>query len=312
MEPWGVLVWNMGRGAKKRGTAAAAWAFISELTARHNVCVALLNEADVYSLRSLNTEATRDGEPKPAAFSNEGTQGQNYWEKNGVRTPYDRSGWSAAVVSTSGAEPLGEQDVRAVSPSWPHRSPDIDFTNSRPGSWVAARVPVGPEMITCVSLYGLMDELSDASMHRSLSEVSPVFSDPRHKEFVLLGGDFNTSTATSGEHRERDRIVLDRIKAYGLRDCLAEWRENNDLPALVGCPCDDCDHEPCRHTLTRLTPNEKGEKRPWQERVAKQVDYLFASDALADRLDDIVDVEPEVWETFSDHRPIIVKFRAED
>jgi endonuclease/exonuclease/phosphatase (EEP) superfamily protein YafD len=196
-----------------------------------------------------------------------------------------------------------------VSPSWPHRSPDIAFTNSRPGSWVAASVSVGSEKIACVSLYGLLEELGDASMHRSLSEISPLFSDPRHEGLVLLGGDFNTSTATDVEHRERDRIVLDRVKAYGLRDCLAEWREKNDLPPLVGCRCDD---EPCRHTLTRLTPNKEGEERPWQERVSKQVDYLFASGALADRLDGVVEIEPEEWETYSDHRPIIVMFRAEE
>jgi hypothetical protein len=30
--------------------------------------------------------------------------------------------------------------------------------------------------VTCVSIYGLMDELSEASVHRALSEVSPLFS----------------------------------------------------------------------------------------------------------------------------------------
>lgn len=64
--------------------------------------------------------------------------------------------------------------------------------------------------MTCISLYGLIEELTDASMHRSLSEISPIFSDPRHNRLVLLGGDFNTSTATETTGRERDRIVLDR------------------------------------------------------------------------------------------------------
>ena len=162
--------------------------------------------------------------------------------------------------------------------------------------------------MTCVSLYGLIEELSDASMHRSLSEISPLFSDPRHNELVLLGGDFNTSTATQAPHRERDRIVLERIEAYGLHDCLAEWRKKNDLPRLEGCPCDD---DLCRHTLTRLTPNPEGQDLPWQKRVSKQVDYLFASETLADRLNDVIEIEPEEWEAYSDHRPIIAMFKPE-
>ena len=309
MEPWGVLVWNMARGAKKRGKAADTWAYLAKLTEEHNVHVALLNEADVSSLRAVNAAAAREGDPAPAVFSDRGTLGRDFWNKDGVRTPYDRSTWSAAVMASSGAEALGERDVRAESPSWPHRSPDMAFTNSRPGSWIAASLTVGSERMTCVSLYGLIEELSDASMHRSLSEISPLLSDPEHRELVLLGGDFNTSTATEAEHRERDRIVLDRIKAYGLRDCLAEWREKNDLPPLEGCRCAD---DPCRHTLTRLRPNERGEDRPWQERVSKQVDYLFASEALVDRLHDVVEIAPEEWETYSDHRPIIVMLRAEE
>jgi len=36
-----------------------------------------------------------------------------------------------------------------------------------------------------VSIYGLTDELSEASVHRSLSEISPLFSDPRYKELLL-------------------------------------------------------------------------------------------------------------------------------
>jgi endonuclease/exonuclease/phosphatase family metal-dependent hydrolase len=125
---------------------------------------------------------------------------------------------------------------------------------------------------------------------------------------VLLGGDFNTSTATETDGRERDRIVLARIEAYGLRDCLAEWRKDQNMPRLAGCRCDD---KPCRHTLTRLIPNDAGEHIPWEDRVPYQMDYLFASDALAGRVDDVVEISPDEWEQYSDHRPVIVKFRTD-
>jgi exonuclease III len=62
--------------------------------------------------------------------------------------------------------------------------------------------------------------------------------------------------------------------------------------------------------LTRLTPNEPGANVPWQERNPIQVDYLFASKALASRLDEVIEIPPEQWERYSDHRPIIAKFRA--
>lgn len=91
--------------------------------------------------------------------------------------------------------------VRAVRTTHPQEAegrprPEIDFAqaNSRPGSWIAATVPSGKGPVSCISLYGFLDELSDASMHRSLSEVSPIFSDPDYCELVLLGGDINTFT----------------------------------------------------------------------------------------------------------------------
>jgi len=51
---------------------------------------------------------------------------------------------------------------------------------------------LGP--VSAVALYGLMDELSDASVHRSLSELSPVLDDPKYNKQVILGGDLNTGT----------------------------------------------------------------------------------------------------------------------
>ncbi len=283
--------------------------YLSGLLEEHAVRVALLNEASVLHLRDANAAAARDGRPQPFVYSEEGTMGRDFWtDERGVRKPYNRKRWSAAVMSPLGPDLLGEGDVRATSPS--RRKPvDIPFTNSRPGTWIAATVRIGAESVTCVSLYGLIEELSDASMHRSLSEISPIFSDPRYNGLVLLGGDFNISTGLADPSaRERSKIVLDRIKAYGLVDCLAKWREDQQLPRMAGCRCDD---EPCWHTLTRLTPNKRGADVPWQKRTPIQVDYLFASDSLARRLDEIVEIPPDQWERYSDHGPIIAKFRAE-
>jgi hypothetical protein len=306
---WGVLVWNMGLGSPGSRSAERNMTYLRELQERYAVRIALLNEASVYQLRAANDAAAREGRPRPFVFSEEGTRGRDFWtDEHGVRKPKARKRWSAAVMSPLGPVLLGEDDVRARAPS--RRNPDVDipFSNSRPGAWIAATVRMDAEIVSCVSLYGLIEELSDASMHRSLSEISPIFSDPEYKDSLLLGGDFNISTGLSDPSaRERSRIVLDRIKAYGLVDCLATWRQDEGLPPMSGCRCTD---EPCRHTLTRLTPNKADVSIPWRERNPIQVDYLFASEALAGRLEEVIEIPPDEWESYSDHGPIVATFRA--
>lgn len=304
MEIWTVLVWNMALGSRPRRDATKNWNNLWSLMAEHSIKVALLNEATTDLLKAYRDSALRSGTRDPVVYSEGGTLGRDKNENGEFKT----RNWSTAVLSPHGPELI--TDARAVSahpnPEF-RRSPDIEFANSRPGSWTAARVPLGEELITFISLYGLLEELSDASMHRSLSKVSPIFSDPKYNELVLLGGDLNTSTATEAGHRERDRIVLDRIKAYGLIDCLAQERKKRNIPPLAGCRCGDDD---CTHTLTRLIPNKKGKAIPWQKRVPYQMDYLFASSALAKRLDSCFALPPEEWEEYSDHSPIVARFRT--
>jgi hypothetical protein len=124
--------------------------------------------------------------------------------------------WSTAVISA-----YGVPERRARGRSWPREVLDarasrygrplkLPFVSSRPGSWTAARVWInGPEPVTAISLYGLMDEKSDASVHRSLSELAPVFEDPKYNRLLLLAGDLNTWTGwRRGSHLDRDRCVL--------------------------------------------------------------------------------------------------------
>jgi hypothetical protein len=94
----------------------------------------------------------------------------------------------------------------------------------------------------------LLDELSDASVHRSLSELSPILDDPDYNQLVILGGDLNTGTQWSkGEQawNARDRNVLDRIEALGLVDCIRAKREPGRLD---GCLCVDGWLHSCANT----------------------------------------------------------------
>jgi hypothetical protein len=131
------------------------------------------------------------------------------------------------------------------------RRPIIPFEPSRPGSWVAGVVEdVSLGRITYVALYGLLEELSDASVHRSLSDISPILSDPDYRRLVLIGGDLNTSTQwLDPVARARDEGILRRFEDYGLVDCLRQAHE--DAP-LDDCPCAFGDN--CRHTWTRRDP----------------------------------------------------------
>jgi endonuclease/exonuclease/phosphatase family metal-dependent hydrolase len=180
------------------------------------------------------------------------------------------------------------------------RSVEVRFRASRRGSWYAAvtDVPgIGP--VTSVALYGLLDEKSDASMHRSLSELTPLFEDRRYNRHLVLGGDFNTWTGWGARsaHLARDRTVLDRIAALGLVDCLDAARKEG---RLEGCPCSLGDG--CRHVRTRLDPRKPD--------IPYQMDYLFASKKLAKRLEICRVADEAPWPKPSDHYPIVATFSS--
>jgi hypothetical protein len=277
METWSVLVWNMALGSVPSRNAVENWAWLKHLMAEERAQVALLNEAKV---------------PKdtPAVWDSEGTKGRD-------GKPRD---WSTAVVSDWKPDEI--RDARPTNYLGRERK-RLPFQNSRPGSWTAAtvQIPRG-EPVTCIALYGLLDDLSDASVHRALSEVSPIFSDPRYKERVILGGDLNLTTQWSNEDRLFDlaRGVLERIDAYGLKDCLKEKRGPDRLPGCL------CTLETCTHTRTKWAPGSEDGGYP------HQMDYLFASKRLVDGegLVRCQALEPEMWKDHSDHAPILAEFHV--
>jgi endonuclease/exonuclease/phosphatase family metal-dependent hydrolase len=253
-----VVVWNM---AGKQH----AWAALDRLEA--DIC--LLNEAVVPSDRR-------------GVWSADGTLGRDN----------KRRRWTTAVVSRSAATAITD-----ATPTWRQSTRNVPFHCSRPGSWAAARVDTALGAVSAVGLYGLMDELSDASVHRSLSELSPVMDDPKYSRQVILGGDLNTGTQwpAGDAFNRRDRNVLDRIEAFGLVDCIRAKRAEG---RLAGCPCSDGEH--CRHVRTRrdaLHPS-----------IPYQTDYLFASPKLAAGLVSCEVLATDEWFAISDHAPIMAEF----
>lgn len=242
-----------------------AWPALDEL----NPDLCLLNEALVPTGRR-------------GVWSTDGTVGRDRGKRR----------WTAAVVSHF--ESTAITDAR---PQWRHSKRDVPFHCSRPGAWAAATVETGLGRLSAIALYGLMDELSDASVHRSLSELSAVLDDPKYNKNVILGGDLNTGTQWPKGDRfaRRDRNVLDRIEALGLVDCIRARRPAGRLP---NCPC--IDGENCTHVRTRRDP-----RRP---SVPYQTDYLFASPRLAARLKTCEPLATDSWFAISDHAPILAEF----
>ena len=257
-----VVVWNIARNP-------AAWLALDRLEPD----ISLLNEAVV--------PADRLG-----VWSETGTHGRDG----------KRRAWSAAIITRHPFVAIAD-----AQPQWRHNRRDVPFTCSRPGSWVAARIetPVGP--VTAVSLYGLMDELSDSSVHRSLSECSPVFDDPRYGDFVVLGGDLNTGTQwpqSESQFNARDRGVLHRIATYGLTDCVSAMRAPG---RLQGCQCTE--GEGCTHVRTRRDPRHP--------HVPYQTDYCFATTGARLRLVSCEVLASDEWFALSDHAPIVADFVAD-
>lgn len=250
-----------------------SWNRLEDLTERHQVDVALLNEVSIEVLRRV----------PGALFEPWGTRGRDR----------KRRDWGTAVVSR---HPLTDiRDAQAMS--YDGRRPNVRFENSRPGSWTAGVVEiprVGP--IQCVSIYGLMDELGDASVHRSLSDMSALFSDERYRDRLVLGGDLNITTQyPKGRRLDACVAVLARIRAYGLSDLLAEKWEPSDEECRCTFGVD------CRHTRTRIDPMDPA--RPLQ------VDYLFASDDLITAPYECKTLDRDEWADCSDHAPIVATFR---
>src|SRR5918996_5820133 len=250
-----VVVWNMNQRR-----AAMNWSLLNadgELASD----IALLNEAT----------------PPPVGIGlNVKTEGETVGRDDKTHGGMKIRKWAAAVASP---HPLTwPEDVWTLSPRKGDRRSQLKV--SRPGSWTAGVVslPSG-EAITAISLYGLLDERSDASVHRSLSDLTPLFEDKRYNKLLLLGGDLNTLCTAEADSRPlfRDQGVLDRItNGFGFVDLLNEGLKRSDprRGRLAGCRCSF--GEDCRHVWTYR--DVRNPTVPYQD------DYLFASPALMERL----------------------------
>lgn len=277
-----VIVWNM----RFRSSPANWFKFARDGDYRCDI--ALLNEAK-HPPDGLGLHVMTRGE----------TVGRDHPSYGGKKL----RDWSTAIATPHTVQ--RPRDVWALPPQ--EVDPNADRRSklmvSRRGSWTAGVValPSG-ERITAISLYGLLDERSDASVHRSLSELTPLLEDGRYNELLLLGGDLNPLWSVGRTTRTFERIqgVVDRVtRGFGLEDLLLKTLTETDPERgrLKTCTCSlgaDCRHV---WTYRRSRSSKKG----------CQDDYLFASQALAERLGEC-SAHPFSDTSSSDHAPIEATF----
>lgn len=155
---------------------------------------------------------------------------------------------------------------------------------SRHGTLAAADVEVDGEMVTLVSMYGGWDTsvegsgliYADAAAHRLLSDLAGLITD-RGSHRIIAAGDLNI-LHRYGEHGsaywgDRYASVFDRAEAMGLvfvGPQAPHGRTASTRPAELP---DDSDDVPTYHTRTQ---------RPMG--ATRQLDFVFASEAIADRV----------------------------
>jgi len=268
--------WNMNQ-------QDSSWAYLRTLGSDHGVQVALLQEA-------AHPKATNAIESEPRADEREA------WLL--PVPPVARRNYCSAVVALDAGLHLEPRRPTPLALAKYGK-----FAISHPGQFAVADVPVADITLTVVSLYGIWDRMHDsgdlyaeATLHRAISDLTTVFQE-REVQNIVVAGDLNVwHDYPRKPWNPRFASVFDRLAAYDL-DLIGPFRREGAAP-LEGCPCKSPD---CRHVNT-YRHHRKPAAVPYQN------DFMFATAALRERLNDCYAVEDEdVWR-HSDHRPIVGVF----
>jgi exonuclease III len=179
----------------------------------------------------------------------------------------------------------------ATRPLATYEQPDLAYKDqilevSQPGLIAAADVlgSDGEQLLTVASVYGLNADktlngvrYATSVVHRILSDLTPLLDTYRGKRRTILGGDLNVSPQIAYPDTTAHEIVIDRLKAFGMIDCLGRF--NDDFVQT--------------HRARKST-------KPWQD------DWVFASRHLTDSLLGCEALSnDEIW-GLSDHCPVVL------
>ena len=114
-----------------------------------------------------------------------------------------------------------------------HDLMEVEIECCHPEAVAVSSLNVQGRGITGISLYGrIISGFAITTLHRSLSDLTPLFQTKASRDWVLIGGDFNASTQCD-EHMpsyKGDRshhIFFERLKNFRLSDCLGQTVPGN-------------------------------------------------------------------------------------
>ena len=232
------------------------------------------------------------------------------WE--GKVVPHPAIGWGTAgssrwlrtaVVAVSKTILLEPRPLTSLE-----ERPSGALLVSRRGTLAAADVVVDGERITLVSMYAVWEGhrpgpiYADASAHRLLSDLSGIVTDARSHR-IIAAGDLNI-LHRYGEYGNsywaaRYATVFDRAEAMGLRFVgpqAPHGRQANPWPTELP---EGSRNVPTYHTRQRGPMG-----------ATRQLDFVFASHALADRLSvRALNADPDEWGP-SDHCRVAIELQT--
>jgi exonuclease III len=162
---------------------------------------------------------------------------------------------------------------------------EIEFRNGYPGSVLSAEATLpNDRILTVISLYGLIDEngYATTTLHRMLSDLTPLLNGKMGKREFIVGGDYNASTQIDEVYKGKypsHQILFDRLEDFGLRNCVAKFNSGHV--------------QTLRHHFSSVQ---------WQN------DYIHASSNIMNCLVSCRVVNDPVIHDMSDHNPVIAEF----
>ena len=213
---------------------------------------------------------------------------------------YAKREWRTAVARLSDRVELGARPTLAVHTE----KEQADWTVSREGTIAAADVLTNGEVaFTTVSVYSPWDAYvrgrmwADGSAHRILSDLSFLMWSPQHR--LVVAGDWNIlygyGEEGSPRWRARYQTVFDRAEALGLVFKGPQYPDGRQAdPWPVELPTDSQCVPTFHHS--QQTPAT----------ATRQLDFVFASRSIADRVRTRALNEPEEWGP-SDHCRVLIE-----
>jgi hypothetical protein len=209
-----------------------------------------------------------------------------------------RPAWRTAIVRLTDGVELRPRATLTLQTA---RLAD-DWVVSRAGSIAAADVLIdGATAFTAVSVYAAWEKAAgqgyaDGSAHRVLSDLSALMPRPNHR--LVVAGDWNILRGY-GEHSDpywkaRYDTVFERAEALGLRFVGPEYPNGRQAdPWPEELPSD-----------SRCVPTfHHARQKP--ATATRQLDFVFASTSLAERVEVRALNSPEEWGP-SDHCRVII------